>query len=96
METIYHQIYAASLIGNVLKEIVLIGFYEKSHFASFMEKIKESLGVTCRYIQEEKQNGTGGTIAKNIEEIFSDKKYEIISKNVVLMFRIKKKNILSF
>ena len=80
METIYHQIYAASLIGNVLKEIVLIGFYEKSLFALFMQKIKDTLGVTCRYIQEEKQNGTGGTIAKNIEEIFSEKKYEIMKE----------------
>ncbi len=80
METIYHQIYAASLIGNVLKEIVLIGFYEKSLFVSFMEKIKDTLGVSCRYIQEEKQNGTGGTIAKNIEEILTEKKYETMKE----------------
>lgn len=74
METIYHQIYAASQIGNVMKEIVLIGFYEKALFGPFMSKISETLGVPCKYIQEEGQNGTAGTIAKEIEEIFSEKK----------------------
>lgn len=75
METVYHQIYAASQIGNIMKEIVLIGFYEKALFTSFMTKIQETLGVPCKYIQEEKQNGTGGTIAKNTQDIFSEKKF---------------------
>jgi len=54
-----------------------VGFYEQALFIGFMTKITEKLGIPCKYLQENRESGTGGSIAKNIEEIFSEKKFII-------------------
>lgn len=47
IETIYHCIFALSKLKS-LAEIILMGFYEKSLFIHFIEKITINFKIPCK------------------------------------------------
>eukprot|EP01132_Coremiostelium_polycephalum_P002404 gene2404-2971_t len=56
---IYHHIEACSKVSN-MEEIIMIGFFQESQLAPFLEQTSKELNVKIRYINEIKVLGTAG------------------------------------
>jgi mannose-1-phosphate guanylyltransferase len=53
---IYHQILALS---KIVKEVLIIGYYEPEDFASFVEKTSVELKLSVKYLREYQPLSTG-------------------------------------
>merc|ERR1712137_456507 len=53
----------------LLKEVILLGFFDKSLFENFINETQNELNVSIRYIKEESRLGTAGGLYKFREEI---------------------------
>jgi len=76
-EMIFHQIHALSKIPEV-SEVFLVGFYERSKFALFVQHVEETYHLKCKYLQEDKASGTEGGLYKYKKEIFDEETSHVV------------------
>jgi len=76
-EMIYHHIQALKHIPN-LQTVFLVGNFDESKFTPFIEKVKASLDVTCKYLKETDRLGTAGGLIHFKDEILSSDWEDIV------------------
>eukprot|EP01095_Lingulamoeba_sp_RSL-Kostka_P015826 TRINITY_DN7436_c0_g1_i1.p1 TRINITY_DN7436_c0_g1~~TRINITY_DN7436_c0_g1_i1.p1 ORF type:complete len:425 (-),score=140.50 TRINITY_DN7436_c0_g1_i1:878-2152(-) len=83
---IYHHINSCvRQLGNDLKEVILLGFFQENVFNEFIEETSSELGVKIRYLKEEGELGTAGGLYKFKNEILSGLEDDEENNNIIVL-----------
>ncbi|EPZ36100.1 Nucleotidyl transferase domain-containing protein [Rozella allomycis CSF55] len=84
---IYHHIKALSQLG-IIKEVLIIGFYEPELFNSFIDSAQNEFGIGIRYLREYQSLGTAGGLYHFRDQILrgSTERFFVMNADVVCSF----------
>ncbi|CAK70943.1 unnamed protein product (macronuclear) [Paramecium tetraurelia] len=71
IEIIGHLLNSIHKMPN-LKDFVLMGYYDKKCFQQFQEQYQKLYGKHIYYVQEQREMGTAGGLAQNLDVLFEE------------------------